>query len=206
MDCQECAVGLENSLKRLHGVKSCKVHFISGKAVIVFDEAILSEEEIVAGIRARGFAPSFAKEDLPIGRRYGPHLAVLAVLALFPLLILMDMVLGIRGVGHYIARISRPFFLLILFFGGYPIVKNALFQLFRKNITTDLIITIAMVSALFVGEFSSALLILFFVRLAHFWEEFVVDKSRSAIQQLMDISPKTCRIQRRTGEEIVDIS
>src|SRR6202045_4026326 len=88
--------------------------------------------------------------------------------------------------------------------GGYPIFKEAFENIVERKMTMELSMTIALLSALAIGEFFTALVITAFVLAAEVLEGLTVGRGRRAIQSLLDFLPRTITV-RREGQ-IVEIS
>ena len=85
--------------------------------------------------------------------------------------------------------------------GGYPIFKEAFENVVERKMTMELSMTIALLSALAIGEFFTALVITGFVLAAEVLEGLTVGRGRRAIQSLLDFLPRTVAV-RRNGEVI----
>ena len=85
--------------------------------------------------------------------------------------------------------------------GGYPIFKEAFENIVERKMTMELSMTIALVSALAIGEFFTALVITGFVLAAEVLEGLTVGRGRRAIQSLLDFLPRTVAV-RRNGQVI----
>src|SRR5579872_4727810 len=83
--------------------------------------------------------------------------------------------------------------------GGYPIFKEAFENIIERKMTMELSMTIALVSALAIGEFFTALVITGFVLAAEVLEGLTVGRGRRAIQSLLDFLPRTVAV-RRNGQ------
>src|SRR5580704_2778445 len=84
--------------------------------------------------------------------------------------------------------------------GGFPIFKEAWENLRKRRMTMELSMTIALVAALCIGQFLTALVIAFFVLFAELLEGYTVGGGRRAIQNLIDALPRHVTV-RRNGEE-----
>jgi len=80
--------------------------------------------------------------------------------------------------------------------GGYPIFKEAFENIVERKMTMELSMTIALVSALAIGEFFTALVITAFVVAAEVLEGLTVGQGRRAIQDLLDFLPKVVSVRR----------
>ena len=80
--------------------------------------------------------------------------------------------------------------------GGYPIFKEALENIIERRMTMELSMTIALVAALAIGEFFTALVITAFVLGAEILEGLTVGRGRRAIQDMLDFLPQTASVIR----------
>ncbi len=78
-----------------------------------------------------------------------------------------------------------------VFFGGWPIFKESIENLRERRMTMELSMTIALISALGIGEFFTALIIALFVLVAEILEGLTVSRGRRAIGGLLDLLPRT---------------
>jgi len=87
--------------------------------------------------------------------------------------------------------------------GGHPIVKEAFENIVGRKMTMELSMTIALLSALAIGEFFTALVITAFVLAAEVLEGLTVGRGRGAIQDLLDFPPRTVPVRRHN--EVIEI-
>jgi heavy metal translocating P-type ATPase len=87
--------------------------------------------------------------------------------------------------------------------GGYPIFKEAFENIVERKMTMELSMTIALLSALAIGEFFTALVITGFVLAAEVLEGLTVGRGRRAIQDLLDFLPRTVSVRR--NNEVIEI-
>src|SRR3984957_4130566 len=80
--------------------------------------------------------------------------------------------------------------------GGYPIFKEAFENILERRMTMELSMTIALVSALAIGEFFTALVITAFVLAAEILEGLTVARGRRAIQDMLEFLPRTASVLR----------
>jgi Cd2+/Zn2+-exporting ATPase/Cu+-exporting ATPase len=84
--------------------------------------------------------------------------------------------------------------------GGYPIFKEAIENIVERKMTMELSMTIALLAALAIREFFTALVITGFVLAAEVLEGLTVGRGRRAIQDLLDFLPRSVLV-RRAGQE-----
>ena len=80
--------------------------------------------------------------------------------------------------------------------GGYPIFKEAFENIIQRRMTMELSMTIALVSALAIGEFFTALVITAFVLAAEILEGLTVGRGRRAIRDMLNFLPQTATVLR----------
>src|SRR6202162_370813 len=78
--------------------------------------------------------------------------------------------------------------------GGYPIFKEAFENIVERKMTMELSMTIALLSALAIGEFFTALVITAFVLAAEVLEGLTVGRGRRALGDLLDLLPHSAWI------------
>src|SRR5438132_3966267 len=99
---------------------------------------------------------------------------------------------------HWLSRDWLAFAATLI--GGFPIFKEAWENLRKRRMTMELSMTLALVAALCIGQFLTALVIAFFVLFAELIEGYTVGGGRRAIQSLIDALPRRVTV-RRDGVE-----
>jgi heavy metal translocating P-type ATPase len=89
------------------------------------------------------------------------------------------------------------------FVGGYPIFKEAFENIVERKMTMELSMTIALLSALAIGEFFTALVITGFVLAAEVLEGLTVGRGRRAIQSLLNFLPRTVAVRR--NDQVIEV-
>src|ERR1700721_2397999 len=88
--------------------------------------------------------------------------------------------------------------------GGSHLFKEALENIVERKMTMELSMTIALLSALAIGEFFTALVITGFVLAAEVLEGLTVGRGRRAIQSLLDFLPRTVTVRR--NDQVVEVA
>jgi len=88
--------------------------------------------------------------------------------------------------------------------GGYPIFKEAFENIVERKMTMELSMTIALLSALAIGEFFTALVITAFVLAAEVLEGLTVGRGRRAIQSLLDFLPRIVAVRR--NHQVIEVA
>ena len=80
--------------------------------------------------------------------------------------------------------------------GGFPIFEEAWENLRKRRMTMELSMTIALVAAMCIGQFFTALVITLFVLVAEILEGMTVERGRHAIEELLHYLPPTALVRR----------
>jgi Cd2+/Zn2+-exporting ATPase len=98
-------------------------------------------------------------------------------------------------------NIADVLLLTASFIAGYSIFLNALRALKYRILGIDALVTLAVIGAIFIGEYFEAAAVTFLFMLGNYLEAKTLEKTRSAIKLLLALAPNTARILRE-GEEI----
>lgn len=79
--------------------------------------------------------------------------------------------------------------------GGVPVAISAIRKLLKRKISISLLVTIAALGALYLGQIAEAAAVMFFFALAEAFEEFGETRSQKAVTALLDSSPKVARLK-----------
>ncbi len=88
---------------------------------------------------------------------------------------------------------------------GYHIFKKAFMDLWYKMIGIDLLVTIAVVAALIIGDYFEAAAVTYLFTLGHILEKSALEKTRSSLKKLLDLKPSEARRLLDHQEEIVSL-
>ncbi|MHB8384247.1 MAG: heavy metal translocating P-type ATPase [Candidatus Binataceae bacterium] len=83
--------------------------------------------------------------------------------------------------------------------GGWPIFKEAAENAAARRMTMELSMSIALVAAVAISQFFTALIITLFVLVAEVLERMTVSRGRRAIRDLMDFLPRSVTIRGPSG-------
>src|SRR5919109_630177 len=85
--------------------------------------------------------------------------------------------------------------------GVYPILREAGENIAQRRMTMELSMTIAILAALAIGQFFTALVILLFVLIAEVLEGLTVQRGRTAIRELLNLLPNEVTVRRNGRAE-----
>jgi Cd2+/Zn2+-exporting ATPase len=85
--------------------------------------------------------------------------------------------------------IANIFMIVAAIIAGLPIMKNALSALRYKIVGIDALVSLAVVGAMFLGEYWEAAAVTFLFMLGDYLESKTLEKTRSSIKSLLDLAP-----------------
>ena len=93
-----------------------------------------------------------------------------------------------------IVKISM--YILTIMLSGYEILCEGIKNIFKLDFEEDTLMTIAVFSACFLGEFNEACLVILLFKLGEMIEQKAINRSNKSIQNIVDIKAKTANIKR----------
>ncbi len=92
----------------------------------------------------------------------------------------------------------------VLVVGGWPVWAGVVRAARARRVTSHTLMTLGVLAAAGVGEWTSAVLIVLFMRFADWVESYTTGRSRAAIRALAGLAPATARLARDGAEVPVD--
>lgn len=150
-------------------------------------------------------SPSFEKVPAGFFTRYRSFLLSPATIITIINVILLIMGFIAEWSGYQDA--ANWLFLASALIGGAPIFKLAAGNILREfNFTAGVMVSIAMIAALIVGEFSAAALVAFMMLVGEMLENFTVARADKALNELESLIPTFVTIRRDNEDVAIPIS
>ncbi|MFC5365520.1 heavy metal translocating P-type ATPase [Salinirubrum litoreum] len=219
MDCPSCAGKVENALARVAGVIEFETRPTTGTVEVTYDPDATSRAGIVAAIEGAGYSVADADGDGSDDR--SPHDvwtstrglntwagAILLAVGLsfewfLPLAGIADPVLG-TVVGREIT-VAWLAYLGAAAVAGQTIVRNGYYSAKNLNLDIDFLMGAGVIGALLVNlPFEAATLAVLF-SVAELLERFSMDRARTSMRELMELSPDTATVRRDGAETTVPV-
>ena len=83
---------------------------------------------------------------------------------------------------------------------GIPIFIKAIQALRMKAFSIDLLVSIAVIGALYIGEFTESAVVTFLFLFGDYLERRTLEKTRSSLRGLVDMAPQEANVLRKNGE------
>lgn len=209
MDCAECTQHVQHAIAALPGVKAVDVFLASEKAVIQFGANPVDLPTIRKAVEGAGYSVPDTAQAVPDQPSTGDFTR--SILTLFG--IVFAVVLFVLVVGEWLglfetitSRVPWPVGLVLVLIGGYPIFRNVVRAALKGQVIAHTLMSLGAFAALLVGQWATAVVVVFFMRVGDYAEQFTTERSRRAIKDLAAMAPQSARIERNEGEQEVPIA
>ncbi|MFH1908673.1 MAG: cation-translocating P-type ATPase [Chloroflexota bacterium] len=208
MDCAECTQHVQHAIAELPGVESVNVFLSSEKAVIRLDPSLVELPAIRKAVEKAGYrvpdttAPTTTPQLGNFTRRIVTLLGVVFGAVLF--IIVVGEWLGLFE--QLTERVPFAVGLAIVAAGGWPIFRNVARATLKRQVTSHTLMSLGVLAALAVGQWATAAVIVFFMRVGEYAENFTTEGARRAVKDLTAMAPQTARIERDGAEQEVPIA
>jgi Cd2+/Zn2+-exporting ATPase/Cu+-exporting ATPase len=210
MDCAECAAHVEHAIAGVAGVKKVQVFLATEKAVIETEsEDSFSLDEIKQAVSKAGYQIGALGE---IGPSRQQQLQEATRRVTWIVALVFGSVLFILIAGEWLGlfeRITRliPWYVMlpVIIIGGFPVFQNVIRSALQGKVISHTLMTVGVIAAIAVGEWVTAAVVVFFMRLGDMTEQFTTEKSRQSIKSLQSLAPQTARLWRDGTEMEVGI-
>lgn len=223
MTCSACSNGLEKYLNKQKGITNASVNLVMKNATIEYDEKLLNIDDIERFVKEAGFK-SLGLYDIKKEKKNNNQNKFTFVFFLILAIILMYISMGhmvglpiVDALNMHINPINYTvtlFILSLLFIGyGLDIITSGIKNLLHKTPNMDTLVSIGVISSMlysiysmymvFNGNhsyveqlyFESSAIIIFFIKLGRYIDNVSKDKTKEAIQQLVQITPNDAIIK-----------
>lgn len=230
MTCASCSTSNERALSRASGIKKASINFATKKALVEYDNKLISEEDIKKIILTNGYGigGQLAKKYQIINKyaQYKNELfgnvkirLILSIFFSFPILLGMvwKFKFGIMFFGIDLIMWVHIFLAtIVVFILGWPFHRRAFLQAKKREANMDSLISMGTVVAFFFSlwaifhgqkeYFETAAVIIIFILLGKYFEDISVQKTGEAMRRLMELGAKRARILVSGEEKEVEIS
>lgn len=233
MTCSACSNGLEKYLLKQDGIINASVNLVMSNALIEYDESKLNQKNIEEFVKKAGFKSLGLYTDIKT-KNNAKNNNILFIIFLILAIVLMYVSMGhmvglptFEFLNMHTHPISYALALLILtipfIIYGFDIIKSGFKNLIHKAPNMDTLVAIGVLSSLLYSiynmymlirgdssyvehlYFESAAIVIFFIKLGRYIDGVSKDKTKEAIQKLVQITPKDATIKVEGKEKRVTI-
>ena len=223
MTCSACSNGLEKYLNKQNGIKQANVNLIMANASIEYDEKILKVEDLNEFVKQAGFKSLGEFKEIKIeskNKKEKNKFIFFTILAILLMYISMGHMINLPTIKFLDPHInSTNYMICLLLFTiafiwyGFDILKNGYKNLIHKTPNMDTLVGIGVMASLLysiynmymvlIGNkhmimnlyFESAAIVIYFIKLGRYIDGISKDKTKEAIQKLVEITPNSAVIK-----------
>lgn len=209
MDCAECTQHVQHAIARLPGVKAVDVLLASEKAIIQLDNKLV---DLAAIRKAVASAGEYTVPETPAAPKALPaanfNRQLMTLLVLVFGVVLSIVIAGEwLGLFEFLERlVPFPIGVLLVIAGGWPIYRNVIRASLKRRITSHTLMTIGVIAALVVGQWVTAAIVVIFMRVGEYVENFTTESARRAVKELTAIAPQTARVERNNSDVQIPVA
>lgn len=233
MTCSACSNGLEKYLNKQNGIKSATVNLVMANALIEYDENILNLETLEKFVEEAGFKSLGIyneNSEKKQNKNEKVKFIIFSVLAVALMYISMGHMIGLPNFSfldmhiHPLIYAGTLLALTIAFVVyGFDIIKSGFKNLIHKAPNMDTLVAMGVITSILYSiygmymiakghheyvenlYFESAAIVIFFIKLGRYIDGISKDKTKEAIQKLVQITPKEAVIKVNGEEKKVTI-
>lgn len=203
MDCAECTLHVKHAIEKLPGVKSVNVFLGTEKAVVNLDPSQVDMPAIRAAVQSAGYDVPESDLPQPAPVSMGNFNRRVTILLGTVFAIIFGVAIFGEGLGLFEVLndlISFPLGVLFVIAGGYPVFLNVIRATLKRQVISHTLMTVGVLAALFVGQWVTAALVVVFMRMGNYVENFTTESARRAVKELTSLTPQTARVEREGAE------
>jgi len=205
MDCNECTMHVQRAIKDLPGVNSVDILLAAEKAIVKYDPDWVDLSTIRKAVANAGYSvPEIVLKSEQSPRALNDFTK--PILTLFG--IVFGVILFVVVFGEWLGLFEKvtsfvpfPFGLAIVILFGFPVFKNVIQAALRRQVISHTLMMVGVIAALIVGEWATAVVVVFFMRVGEFAEKFTTERARKAVRELTAMAPTIARVE-RNGKEV----
>ncbi|MBP3597270.1 MAG: copper-translocating P-type ATPase [Clostridia bacterium] len=233
MTCSACSNGLEKYLNKQDGIKEALVNLVMATASIEYDENVLDKEKIEIFVSKAGFKSLGEFKEIKIEKKSKKEkmkFIFFTVLFFFIIYISMGHMINMPILNILNKEINPIYYAIALFIlvtsfivYGFDIIKNGYKNLIHKTPNMDTLVGIGVLSSYIYSIYSMIMIInnqfdylstlyfestasvIYFIKLGRYLDGASKDKTKEAIQKLVEITPKNAIIKKDGLEKLVTI-
>jgi cation transport ATPase len=76
--------------------------------------------------------------------------------------------------------------------GGLPVIVDSLREMFRKNLTADILFSIALCATLYLEDFFAISILIIMMGAGEFVEEWTINRAHGNLDSLLKLQPEIC--------------
>ncbi|MBE3564921.1 MAG: cadmium-translocating P-type ATPase [Thermogemmatispora sp.] len=213
MDCPECAGHVRQALEALPGVHEVSVLLSAEKALLTVDPTRVDLPALCQAVERAGYqarppllqqktATSLAEQSQ---RRLTRTLFTLYGLLFGAVLLLIIVGEWLGLLDRLTDRLPWPIGVGLTLLAGAPIFWDVLQAARRGRIISHTLMSLGVLAALFIGQWPTAAVVVFFMHVGKYSERLTSERSRQALKRLAALAPQQARVIREEEEQVIPV-
>ena len=200
MDCREEVAILERRFKNLAGLEDFSADLMGQRLHVKYDAAKLSAAAIAGAVADTGMRAWLEHEEPIAGSERSARLRQAAVAVSG-----VALVAGLLASRWLDPAWSEALF-AVAFAAAAPLTARKAWTAFKTgSLDINVLMVIASIGAIAIGQLSEAAAVVFLFAIAQTLEARTLDRARSAIRALMDLTPRDALVRDAAGERRVNV-
>lgn len=197
MDCADEVEALERVFRPIKGIREVRVNLMGGKVTLAHDETVTADQLIRAvGTTGMKAVRDGANKGEVEGAQRMRRMAVLISGVFTSTGLLLEW-------AKAPAMLADACFAIAIVAGGWFVVPKAFRALQRLALDINVLMTVAVLGALLIHQWSEAAAVAFLFALSELLEAFSLARARKAVQALMQLTPETAFL--KSGSEFREV-
>lgn len=209
MDCTECTQHVQRAISGVSGVQKVDVFLSSEKAIVQLNPSLAKMSDIRTAVKEAGYSVAEAQGDAATPNAALGEFSrrILTTLGLvFGAIILLVVAGEWLGLLDGLTEIIPfPIGVLLVLIGGAPIFANVIRATLKRQVISHTLMSIGALAALIVGEWTTAMVVVFFMHIGNYTERLTAEGARRAVKDLTVLAPQTARVEVNNEEKEIPI-
>ena len=188
IDCANCALKIENEIKKMDGLKDVSIDFAKQKLYVDDQENNIDAKTLEKiARRIESSVSIYDKEQIIIEKQKLTlnHYSVLLGFIMISIYLILD-----TWFFMFESHIDLTLFIIsYLLIGGKVIIKAFKNMSHGQVFDEHFLMMIATIGAFFIGEYIEAIAVMLFYQIGAYFQDLAVNRSRNHIKSLMDLKP-----------------
>lgn len=213
MDCQSCAGHVKDAICALPGIEDLQVLVSAERATVTFDPDQVTRDQIKAAIGDAGYTVGETSGPSGRGEPVEAKERDVATIIGWSTIGVAGLVIFVASIGERVGLFDRviervPWWIpaLIIAIGGWKLFLGVLRAARQRQVTSHTLMTVGVIASILVGQWTTAVLIVFFMRFGAWLEELTAQRNRQALKQLVALQPASAHVVRNGRDVEVPIS
>ena len=217
MTCSACQNRVEKYLNKQDGVEA-SVNLVMAQALINYDEKKVSLKDLNRFIKESGYKSLGIYKGEEEKKDRSIYLVILfGLLVLIVMYISMSHMFNLPNINLLHSKSTILLLTILFLIYGFDIIKSGIIKALHFNPNMDTLVTLGIISTFIYSlynliytedghlYFESITMIIYFVKLGRFIDKKSKEKTKEAIKELVQITPKSAIIKTDDGEKEVTI-